>query len=203
MKIKDQFLESKLKHSEKYWKSLFQNLEKSLEFKKYIGEKHLDFGCEFGTFANLLSKKYKGSKILGLDLDKKTISIGKRVYRRNNLKLKSGGKITGKYNSISCILVIHEIVGGLNKILKELYNKLDNEGKILIYDFRKSSIKDFRILHDKNPNPKKPPFKIHYKEHNKWNLTQFENIMKKVGFKTLKLKPIKKNFLVYVGEKRR
>jgi len=178
------------------WNEEFNKIKDVLELDKYVGRRHLDFGCGYGYFAKLLSEKYN-RKVLGFDIDRDKIEMGKERYGVNeNYTLSS--HLDSKYDSVTAIRVLHE-VPDIDKTLKLIYEHLNKGGRILIYDFRKISKEEFRKIHESWPH--KRSFEEEYEEHNKWSLDEFKKMMEKVGFKTIKAKEVGKCELVYIGEK--
>ena len=172
------------------------NLDKSLN----TGDVVLDFGCGQGVFTNILAKKFAKCYFIGFDIADKELEKAKNWYHRKNLKFVE--KLPLKYDAIISTFSFHE-TKNLSKELKIIYSKLRNNGKIFIYDFRKNTKAKFKKVYQNNPNPKKGSFEEEYKEHNRWNLKKFENMMTKVGFNKILIKPHKDNFLFYIGEKQR
>lgn len=158
----------------------------------------MDFGCGLGIFTKILAEKFPKISFAGIDIDKARIKTAKQRYKKKNLKFKCSKKITGKYDSASSIFVLHEIKNA-NKSLREIYKSLNKNGKLLIYDFKTASKKDFRILYKKGTFD--GSFEEEFKEHNRWTLKEFEEMCKKAGFKTIEIFPVDKHWLAYVGEK--
>lgn len=177
-----------------------ESFYKNLEMKNYLGKRHLDFGCGRGEFLRFIAGKFPKRQFVGIEIDKEKLKIARNKNNRKNIQYRLSSKITGKFDLITMIFVPHEIKN-LKKILKSIYNHLEDEGKILVYDFKKSNKKAFKRLYNKKPQ--KISFKEFYEKHNTWTLPEFENIMKSIGFKTIKLRKDKEPFFVYVGEKER
>jgi ubiquinone/menaquinone biosynthesis C-methylase UbiE len=186
---------------ERRWKERYFKLKFREMIKPYLidSKKHLDFGCGFGYFAYLLSRDYPRMKIVGIDTNKQAIKEGRKRYKRKNLRLIATSEIRGKYTSISCCLVLHELPN-LKKYVKEFYKHLEKNGNILVYDFRKASREKFADLYKKRKY-KEESFEEFYKKHCKWSPRQLADMFKKVGFKTLKTKSIGDYWCLYVGKK--
>lgn len=184
---------------EKKWKERYPKLKETIKSCIETEGKHLDFGCGFGCFAYLLAKDYPRMKVIGIDIDKKALRDGKKRYKRKNLKLIATSKIAGKYTSISCCFTLHEL-NNPKKYVKEFYRRLENNGRILVFDFRKVSRRKFmewykkrEYIHDS--------FEKTYKKHCRWNLQELASMFERVGFKTLKIEPVGDYWCLYVGEK--
>jgi ubiquinone/menaquinone biosynthesis C-methylase UbiE len=182
------------------WKKLAPTLIKEFNLNKILNKDQIlvDFACGQGVFTNILAKNFQKINFIGYDIDKKELEKGKEWYKRKNLKFDIN--FPQNYDIILSTFGLHE-VKKLELELERIYTNISMGGKIFIYDFRKNSKKKFRELYKNNPDPRKGSFEEEYKEHNKWDLEQFEKIMEKTGFRTLKIKPHKDNFLFYVGEK--
>jgi ubiquinone/menaquinone biosynthesis C-methylase UbiE len=189
---------SEINRRETNWIKNFPEVYKNINFSKYIkySKNHLDFGCGFGVFTYLLAKKHPKTVFYGTDIDPKMIALAKKKYHLKNLIFDSKKKIF--YNSISCIYMLHHIkVPEL--ILKELVDKLDTKGKIVILEFKKTEKKRFKEIYIKNDPPMS--FEEYYKIHNRWTKEQFEKICKEAGLKTILLKEYGKFWFIYIGEK--
>ena len=171
-----------------------------MKFKENVSnsKKHLDFGCEFGTFPKILAEKYPDVKVYGIDLDKEKIEIGKRRYRLPNLFVLYSTKIIGLYDSITALFTLHEI-SDTNKALDDLYRHLNNDGRIMIYDFRKTSKAKYKEWYEKGSMSR--VFEEEYRKHNRWAVKEFEQMCEKSGFKTIKTEPIGDFWLIYIGKK--
>ena len=193
---------NELLYRERKWKRNFPKLARVFNFKKNLkkSRKHLDFGCGFGNFAAILARKYLKIKVYGIDMDKERINAGGKRYRLKNLSFKSGRKTQGKYDTITAIHVIHEMRNPEGKI-KEFSRHLNKKGKLFVLEFKKSTRKLFKKHFDKDPYWRGQNFEGEYKEHNRWNLKEFENLCRKAGFKNLKLKKFNDIRLIYIGEK--
>ena len=191
----------KIKNHIKYQKIYDRYLSKS--------KKHLDFGCGFGFFPYMLACEYPTMKVIGIERRREEIANGKKRYNARNLTLIVSNKIIGKFDTISCFNVLHEIVGDLNTYLKGFCSHLNPHGKIIIYDFRKVSKKKFKKFQlnplvqelRKNKIFKKKDLDEEYKEHNKWNIKQFVSMLEKAGFKKREIKT-EEVHLFYVGERK-
>lgn len=184
---------------EKRWMREFPKVEKALNLEKNLSrsETHLDFGCGRGIFANILARKFPRINFVGIDIDEEKISIANKRYKRENIVFKCSKKIKEKYDSITAIFVLHEI-DKVKKILEKLRGSLNNNGKLLIYDFKKSGKENFREFYKNGTMD--GTFEEEYKQHNRWTLDEFENICNQTGFKTLNIGPVNKYWLAYVGE---
>ena len=174
---------------------------KKLNLKKYIGKKHLDFGCGRGELTDFMAKNKPKTQFTALDINKEKLKIAKKKNKRKNITYQLASKIRGNFDSVTMIAVPHEIKA-LKKTLKEIHKHLNPDGKIMIYEFRKTSKQTYRIFYKKLTKPSKKPFEQHYKEHNIWTMAEFNQIMTKAGFSTIKIKPDKDYFFTYIGIKK-
>ena len=174
---------------------------KNLNLKKYIGKKHLDFGCGRGELTNFMAKNKLKTQFVALDIDKEKIKIAKRENKRKNIKYQLTSKIIGSFDSVTMIVVPHEIKA-LKKTLKEIHKHLKTNGKVMVYEFKKTPKQKYKIFYKKSTKPNKKPFEQHYKEHNIWTMMEFNNIMVNTGFSTIKIKPDRDYFFTYIGIKK-
>jgi len=193
--------EGLIKANEQFWQKQFPILERTFNLKKnFIGERtHLDYGCGLGYFAKFLSEKYS-AKVHGVDINKEVIKKAKQLHKFQSLKFSTSP--SKNYDSISINFVLHELSDPL-KELNKLGNRLKQNGTLMIYDFRKTSKDKFKKNYNLNPDPTKGTFEEEYEEHNKWNLSEFEKMLKSAGFTTISLKPSQNYWLSYVGKKMR
>jgi len=186
---------------EKKWEDRYFKLKFRELIKPYLkgSRKHLDFGCGFGCFAYLLSKDYPKMRVVGVDIDKEAVREGRKRYKRKNLKLIATNKIIGKYTSISCCFTLHELTNP-KRYIKEFYRHLENNGVILVYDFRKVSKREF-IKWYSNHEYIEESFEKTYRKHCKWTPKSLARMFEKVGFKTLRARPISDYWCFYAGKK--
>ncbi|MFA5857286.1 MAG: class I SAM-dependent methyltransferase [Candidatus Pacearchaeota archaeon] len=194
-------IKKRVSYIEDSWKKRYNELNKIFDFKKNLNKIHLDFGCGFGAFVNILSNHFPNTKFYGQDIDMGEIDLGKSIYKNKNLNLICSEVITGKYDSISIIFTLHELVGDMDEILKSLHKSLNENGKIYIYDHRKVSKKIFQKFYQKNMIHQDAPFQEEYDKYNKWLVKEFKTIMEKAGFITKKIKKDGDFYLYYIGEK--
>lgn len=197
-------LKSKLEKKQKKWNNKYfgkHNFKDRLA--SYIKKTHLDFGCGFGTLPYLLAKDYPNTKITGIDINCDEISLGKHEYKLKNLKLGCTDKITEKFDSISSFHVIHHLKDKSESYLKEFYKHLNPGGIVIIFDFRKVSRKEFEYWYDKKKKigEYKDDFETSYKEHNRWTVEEFKDMMENISFKTIKSRKAADYWLWYVGKK--
>jgi ubiquinone/menaquinone biosynthesis C-methylase UbiE len=192
--------EINLLRKEQHWIKRYIELNRFIKACTSKSSKHLDFGCGYGSFAYLLACEHPKMQVVGIDTDKAKILAGKKRYKISNLKLVCPSRIRGKFDSISCLFVLHEIS---NLHLKHFYNHLTQKGKIFVLDFRRVSKEKFRKLFYE---PKAKLFKLksfeeEYRCHTKWNVRQFEKMFEEAGFKTLAVKPVGELHCLYLGKK--
>jgi len=192
---------NKVESIEEAWRKRFLEFDKLFNFKKNLYKSHLDLGCGFGAFLKILADKYPNVKFYGLDVDKDEIVLGKKLYNNKNLvldrlKTLSGGE---KYDTISVFFVLHEVEGKANKMIRQIRESLNVDGRIFIYDFRRVSKEEFRKKYDEDEIHQQNNFEDEYEEHNKWDLREFEHMMRKSGFRTIMIAPVGDYFLAYIG----
>lgn len=194
---------TELRFREKRTKENFFKLTKDFELDKNLRgkKKILDFGCGYGFFTKLLARRYPNKKIVGLEISKNKIKFAKKVNNSKNITYKLSKGIIGKYDVIIATFTIHEIKGAQTK-LNHLEKSLNKNGVLLIYDFRKVSKNKFRKLYNKDMVHQGADFEEEYEEHNKWTLKEFKEMCEKAEFKTIKIKPSKQFYLVYIGIKK-
>lgn len=104
-------------------------------------KKILDIGTGTGDFA-IIAAKYTNAKIIGVDLSKKMIDVGKRKVNKKNLnkrisfKIADAEKLPFKKNSFDVItsgFVVRNFEN-MQKGLSEMYRVLNKEGVILILE---------------------------------------------------------------------
>ena len=104
-------------------------------------KKILDIGTGTGDFA-IIAAKYTNAKIIGVDLSKKMIDVGKKKVNKKNLntrisfKIADAEKLPFKKNSFDVItsgFVVRNFEN-MQKGLSEMYRVLNQEGIILILE---------------------------------------------------------------------
>lgn len=89
--------------------------------------KILDIGCGAGSLTALWQKKLPNLSFDGIDISNKAIKLAKKHYPNIKFRTVPAEKINHKYDCISICEVI-EHVENPNKILKNIYQKLNNKG---------------------------------------------------------------------------
>jgi len=158
----------------------------------------LDFGCGFGTFAEMLAERYPNVQVYGIDLDREKIDVGRQRYKPPNLYLLHSNRIIGKYDSMTAFFSFHEIAD-IKKALNNLYEHLSDNGKILTYDFRKTTKAKYREWYEKGNLNR--DFEEEYLKHNRWTLEEFEQMCEESGFETIKTEPAGDYWLLFIGIK--
>ena len=178
----------------------FQVLEDMLDLRANIlnGRRHLDFGCGFGTFAKMLAVKHPSVQVYGIDMDGEKIQMGKRRYNLPNLQLMHSEEIIGKYDSVTSLLVLHETANP-KQTLNDLHEHLENDGRIMIHEFRRINKAKYREWFEKGRPGR--DFEEEYRKHNRWSVREFGQMCEDVGFKTVSLRPVAARWLSYIGKK--
>jgi len=193
-------LEAEVIRVEKNWEKRFQSFGNMFNFEENVqsSETHLDFGCGFGSFAKILAERYPNVQVYGIDSDKEKIQTGNRRYSLPNLRLIHSDKTTGKYDSITSFLVLHEIAN-VRGVLNDLYEHLTKDGRIMVYEFRRTSRAKYRQWFVKGRPGR--IFEEEYQKHNRWSVREFREMCRNVGFRTVDLKPLGNRWLIYIGKK--
>lgn len=107
----------------------------------------LDLACGTGDISFLLAKKYKDSKIIGIDLNEIMIAIANKLleYKYNNIEFQIADMCGTEFNSEQFDI----ITGGyalrnaydLDKALNEIYRILKYGGNAAFLDFSKPKFK--------------------------------------------------------------
>ena len=152
--------------------------------KKYRkkNDKILDYGCGRGRISKILSEN--GFRVVGVDLSKKSIEAAKN-QRIDGLEIEfiESEKFNkrAKYDGIVCSSVI-EFVEDYQKLLKNFYEMLNDDGSIFISVANKNSIwrkySYFRYKHEK------PHFNF---QKSTWKPADFIVELKNSGFKKIKI----------------
>jgi ubiquinone/menaquinone biosynthesis C-methylase UbiE len=194
--------ESKATEDENMWTARFQLFDDGFNFPENIsrGGKHLDFGCGFGAFAKILAEKYPHVQVYGIDSDGEKIEIGKRRYRLPNLHLLHSNKVVGRYSSCTAFVTLHEIADA-RKVLNDLHEHMDSDGRIMVYDFRKRSRAKYREWYERGKHERS--LEEEYRRHNRWTVKQFENMCENSGFETVKVEQLGDYWFLYIGKKAR
>ena len=137
-------------------------LEKFLNLNLIKGKKILEIGCCNGKKLDQYRRYLKSSKTIGIDLSKKSISEGKKLYKRITFKNISSlqiSKIHIKFDIIICgfflyLLDREEIFNQFNLI----YKKLKTNGYLIIEDFDPMFKHSNKNIHHKNSKS----FKMNY-----------------------------------------
>ncbi len=107
------------------------------------GIKILDIGCGVGGNLIYISKNFPNCKFVGIDLHEISVKEAREKIKRNKLEDRitvelgdaSALDYREEFDLIMMIISLHEIPYDLQeKVIKECYNALKNEGIILIFD---------------------------------------------------------------------
>lgn len=155
----------------------FEGYESVLDFvereiKISAETKILDLGIGTGTLTEKLYNK--GAKILGVDFSNKMIEVAKtRMPNANFLCQNLNSELPQEYNSekfdyIISTYAIHHIEDNEKiKLIESLYQKLTNNGVILIADISFENIADFNELKNRTKNWDEDEYYIIYDEFKK------------------------------------
>jgi ubiquinone/menaquinone biosynthesis C-methylase UbiE len=192
--------EPKAVEAENNWKTRFELFEDRFNFKENIlnSGTHLDFGCGSGAFAKILAEKYPCLQVYGIDMDREKIQIGSRRYKLPNLHLIHSNEVLGKYSSCTAFFTLHEIVDSVGA-LQNLYEHMNNDGRIMIDDFRKTSKAKYRRWYEKGKRER--CFDEEYQKHNRWTVEEFKRMCESAGFETTKVGRHGNYWLFYIGKK--
>ena len=153
----------KNKEADKYYLrniDYYNNSSDDIRLKKFLnlnlikGKKILEIGCCNGKKLDQYRRYLKSSKTIGIDLSKKSISEGKKLYKRITFKNISSlqiNKIHIKFDIIICgfflyLLDREEIFNQFNLI----YKKLKTDGYLIIEDFDPMFKHSNKNIHHKN-----------------------------------------------------
>ncbi len=179
---------------------------KDLEFLgDYVesGNRVLDFGCGNGRLLEIL--KNKKIEYYGTDVSEKLIKLAQEKYPKNKNNF---SKISTQeslpfsrefFNCIFSIAVFHHFPREYQKKkIKELFDLLKPGGKIILAVWNleeKYSEKEVYIPFRDNEG------KEFNRYHYVFSQNELENMLRKVGFKTILCDTIKNRNIVYIGEK--
>lgn len=146
-----------------------------------------DFGCGTGGFTKEIKKL--GLKVIGIDISPKCIKLAKKILKTNDFIVSDIENTELKNNSVDIIVlsgVLHHFKK-IDKVLKESFRVLKKKGRIFAFD-----------PHKKNPimwlyrDKKSPFYSTKGITPNERLLEKKElcNVMKKIGFKKIVVKPI-------------
>ncbi len=117
----------------------------------------LDIGCGSGTALNTLAKVFPNSNFTGIDLCKEPIRKAIKVAKNLNLENVSFLRLDGsnfhfdtKFDFITTFDTIHDQARP-DKVLKNIYNSLTDEGTYLMMDIYASSYLEDNIDHPLAP----------------------------------------------------
>lgn len=114
---------------------------KMLELQKHVKDYQfifLDFGCGDGQIYVFFKKYFPNATYIGLDISKESIEQASLKFPEANFKVYDGSDIANEINKvdvafISCVL--HHINHDLHhEILKGIYNVLNENGKLVIFE---------------------------------------------------------------------
>ncbi len=184
-------------------------------FLKIVADKYPErefYGVDMDKNEILLGKKIYNNKNLHL-------SGLKNIYGKE------------KFDSVSFFFVLHEVedygktnifpsspkprqtthisreyktdgFGDIINVLRQVREMLNENAKIMVYDFRRVSKEKFRKKYEEDKNPKKNSFEDEYAEHNRWITDEFEELMQRIRLKTINISPEGDFYLSYLGEKK-
>jgi trans-aconitate methyltransferase len=112
----------------------------------------------------ILAEKYPHLQVYGMDSDRERIEMGKQRYRLPNLHLLHTREIVGRYSSCTAFFVLREIADA-RKTLIDLYEHLNDDGRIMVDDFMKTSRAKYREWYEKGK--RSHSFEEEYRKHNR------------------------------------
>lgn len=150
-----------------------------LMFKKYLLNKEvLDFGCNWGTFLNLIKKYPKNCS--GLELRKACVNYIKKNHKHIDIK-DDLSKFNKSFDLVTLFHVLEHIPNQV-QTLKEIKKKIKRKGKIII---EVPSAVDYLISHDLPEFKKFTFWSEHLILHTEESL---KKILKAAGFKKIKVR---------------
>lgn len=178
--------------------------------KDFIGKRHLDIGCGYGTIPFLIACCWPKTKVIGIDIDKDAIKWAKKRYKLPNLSFKvcEISKIRKRFDSISCFNVLHHVAreGRREDFLKTVKRKLKKNGHFILRDFLKEDKEKYRKLFKELMNerrkwnlPLKRSFDNYYISHCLFSEKEIREVLKKYFDKVIFLK--RDVWFIYVGKK--
>ncbi len=143
--IADEYHETRKKHLEPLWHNLIK-----LAKKVKGGEKVLDVGCGNGR----LLEAFLGKELdyIGIDTNERLIQHAKSLYPERNFKvgdiLKLGELNEFNFDYVFAVAIIHHLPGKELRVqaLRQLKNKIKNNGRIVITVWNLWGQKKFRYL---------------------------------------------------------
>ena len=173
-------------------KKLFTLVQKKvinyLNIKK--NSRILDIGCGTGNFLSILEKKNKNLKLYGIDISKEMLKIAETRLKSSTLLINSAEEIKFKneFDYVFSTEAFHHF-SNQEKAVKNFYNALKKNGKLIIADVEMGFIFNF-IFHIIEPGNNKMSSR-----------EEFRNLFKENNFKNIKQKRILLIFLMTIGEK--
>lgn len=116
----------------------------------------LDVGCGTGTLAIEMKKKYPHTHIIGIDPDKKALSIARNKIRRKNLDITCLEGFSqeipfpsSSFDLVICTLIFHHLTTDIKiKSLKEIYRVLKKNGQFVLADFGEAENNWIRLFYN-------------------------------------------------------
>lgn len=124
------------KRLKKFWGKVDQ--KHICEIEKHVtGKVVLDMGAGYGTTTTYL--KNKGYNVIAIDLDTESIEIAKKLNPSIDYKKINAEELPFEDNSFDTLILrdaLHHFVGeaDFDKVKKEMYRVLRNDGKIIFFD---------------------------------------------------------------------
>ena len=84
--------------------------------------------------------------------------------------------------------------------MNDLYEHLTKDGRIMVYEFRRTSKAKYGQWFAKGRPGR--IFEEENQKHNRWSVREFGEMCRSVGFRTVNLKPLGNRRLIYIGKKR-
>lgn len=114
-----------------------------VEERLHRGARVLDVGCGCGGFLLALAQAFPAGKYVGVDIDRKALSVAREAVKANGLARRvrfraasaDGFGVKGTFDLITLLLVLHEIRPELRPgILSECGRLINHDGWLVILD---------------------------------------------------------------------
>ena len=93
----------------------------------------LDIGCHGGTFTEVISKKFLGAEVFGIDISQNAIDYGKKIRPKINFQVASAEKLPFPdhfFDLITCFDTFEHLPDS-SKALSQMHRVLAKDGKVI------------------------------------------------------------------------